>query len=120
MVLGQQRMGWPPQRTATAVAQGPFDGAGAFVFFTHYESRKANEIAAHPADGEPVLFPFGMGWSARWRSWAGRADQRSWPNSLSYFPLAVRSVKPAGGGLGCRQHSTVIGFAAHPRKPMEA
>ncbi|MBD2719274.1 pyridoxamine 5'-phosphate oxidase [Synechococcus sp. FACHB-909] len=98
MVLGTSDGVRPSARTVLLKA---FDERG-FVFFTHYESRKASEIAAHPEVS--LLFP----WYGLERQVAilGRAERISAAESLAYF-----LSRPVGSRLGAwvSQQSTVIG-----------
>ncbi len=98
MVLGTSDGVRPSARTVLLKA---FDGRG-FVFFTHYESRKASEIAAHPQVS--LLFP----WYGLERQVAilGRAERISAAESLAYF-----LSRPVGSRLGAwvSQQSAVIG-----------
>ena len=98
MVLGTTDGSRPSARTVLLKA---FDERG-FVFFTHYESRKATEIAAH---GEvSLLFP----WYGLERQVAilGRAERIGAAESLAYF-----LSRPFGSRLGAwvSQQSAVIG-----------
>jgi pyridoxamine 5'-phosphate oxidase len=97
MVLGTSDGVRPSARTVLLKA---FDGRG-FVFFTHYESRKATEIAAHPEVS--LLFP----WYGLERQVAilGRAERISAAESLAYF-----LSRPIGSRLGAwvSQQSAVI------------
>ncbi len=97
MVLGTSDGVRPSARTVLLKA---FDERG-FVFFTHYESRKASEIAAHPEVS--LLFP----WYGLERQVAilGRAERISAAESLAYF-----LSRPVGSRLGAwvSQQSTVI------------
>ena len=98
MVLGTSDGVRPSARTVLLKA---FDARG-FVFFTHYESRKATEIAAHPEVS--LLFP----WYGLERQVAilGRAERISAAESLAYF-----LSRPFGSRLGAwvSQQSAVIG-----------
>lgn len=98
MVLGTSDGVRPSARTVLLKA---FDARG-FVFFTHYESRKATEIAAHPEVS--LLFP----WYGLERQVAilGRAERISAAESLAYF-----LSRPVGSRLGAwvSQQSAVIG-----------
>lgn len=98
MVLGTSDGTRPSARTVLLKA---FDARG-FVFFTHYESRKATEIAAHPQVS--LLFP----WYGLERQVAilGRAERISAAESLAYF-----LSRPIGSRLGAwvSQQSAVIG-----------
>jgi pyridoxamine 5'-phosphate oxidase len=98
MVLGTSDGVRPSARTVLLKA---FDERG-FVFFTHYESRKASEIAAHPEVS--LLFP----WYGLERQVAilGRAERISAAESLAYF-----LSRPVGSRLGAwvSQQSAVIG-----------
>lgn len=98
MVLGTSDGVRPSARTVLLKA---FDERG-FVFFTHYESRKASEIAAHPEVS--LLFP----WYGLERQVAilGRAERISAAESLAYF-----LSRPFGSRLGAwvSQQSAVIG-----------
>ena len=97
MVLGTSDGRRPSARTVLLKA---FDGRG-FVFFTHYDSRKATEIAAHPEVS--LLFP----WYGLERQVAilGRAERISAAESLAYF-----LSRPVGSRLGAwvSQQSAVI------------
>ncbi|MBC1261989.1 pyridoxamine 5'-phosphate oxidase [Synechococcus sp. BSF8S] len=97
MVLGTSDGTRPSARTVLLKA---FDGRG-FVFFTHYESRKATEIAAHPEVS--LLFP----WYGLERQVAilGRAERISAGESLAYF-----LSRPLGSRMGAwvSQQSAVI------------
>jgi pyridoxamine 5'-phosphate oxidase len=97
MVLGTSDGVRPSARTVLLKA---FDDRG-FVFFTHYESRKANEIAGHPEVS--LLFP----WYGLERQVAilGRAERISAADSLAYF-----LSRPVGSRLGAwvSQQSAVI------------
>ncbi len=97
MVLGTTDGSRPSARTVLLKA---FDGRG-FVFFTHYESRKATEIAAHPQVS--LLFP----WYGLERQVAilGRAERIGAAESLAYF-----LSRPFGSRLGAwvSQQSAVI------------
>ncbi|MFY8149138.1 MAG: pyridoxamine 5'-phosphate oxidase [Prochlorococcaceae cyanobacterium] len=97
MVLGTTDGQRPSSRTVLLKA---YDRRG-FVFFTHYRSRKATEIAAHPAVS--LLFP----WYGLERQVAilGRAERISALESLAYF-----SSRPFGSRLGAwvSQQSSVI------------
>lgn len=97
MVLGSSDGQRPSARTVLLKA---FDRRG-FVFFTNYESRKAREIAAHPAVS--LLFP----WYPLERQVAilGTATRISAAESLAYF-----SSRPFGSRLGAwvSQQSAVI------------
>lgn len=97
MVLGTSDGARPSARTVLLKA---FDARG-FVFFTHYESRKASEIAAHPEVS--LLFP----WYGLERQVAilGRAERISGAESLAYF-----LSRPVGSRLGAwvSQQSAVI------------
>ncbi|APD47167.1 pyridoxamine 5'-phosphate oxidase [Synechococcus sp. CS-602] len=109
MVLGSSDGCRPSARTVLLKA---FDARG-FVFFTHYESRKANEIAAHPEVS--LLFP----WYGLERQVAilGRAERISAAESLSYF-----LSRPFGSRLGAwvSQQSTVIGSRSILESQLEA
>jgi len=98
MVLGTSDGVRPSARTVLLKA---FDERG-FVFFTHYESRKASEIGAHPEVS--LLFP----WYGLERQVAilGRAERISAAESLAYF-----LSRPFGSRLGAwvSQQSAVIG-----------
>ncbi|WP_216902434.1 pyridoxamine 5'-phosphate oxidase [Synechococcus sp. CCY 9618] len=98
MVLGTSDGRRPSSRTVLLKA---FDPRG-FVFFTHYESRKAREIAAHPQVS--LLFP----WYGLERQVAilGRAERIGAAESLAYF-----LSRPHGSRLGAwvSQQSAVIG-----------
>ncbi|MCP9786940.1 pyridoxamine 5'-phosphate oxidase [Cyanobium sp. N5-Cardenillas] len=98
MVLGTSDGVRPSARTVLLKA---FDERG-FVFFTHYESRKATEIAAHPEVS--LLFP----WYGLERQVAilGRTERISAAESLAYF-----LSRPIGSRLGAwvSQQSAVIG-----------
>jgi pyridoxamine 5'-phosphate oxidase len=87
MVLGTRDGVRPSARTVLLKA---IDARG-FVFFTHYESRKATEIAAHPEVS--LLFP----WYGLERQVAilGRAERISAAESLAYF-----LSRPVGSRLG--------------------
>lgn len=97
MVLGTSDGVRPSARTVLLKA---FDARG-FVFFTHYDSRKATEIAAHPQVS--LLFP----WYGLERQVAilGRAERISTAESLAYF-----LSRPLGSRLGAwvSQQSAVI------------
>lgn len=97
MVLGTSDGVRPSARTVLLKA---FDARG-FVFFTHYDSRKATEIAAHPQVS--LLFP----WYGLERQVAilGRAERISTAESLAYF-----LSRPIGSRLGAwvSQQSAVI------------
>ncbi|MEB3264631.1 MAG: pyridoxamine 5'-phosphate oxidase [Synechococcus sp.] len=97
MVLGTSDGHRPSSRTVLLKA---FD-AGGFVFFTHYGSRKAREIAAQPAVS--LLFP----WYGLERQVAilGTAERIGALESLAYF----RS-RPFGSQVGAwvSQQSSVI------------
>ncbi len=98
MVLGTTHGNRPSARTVLLKA---FDARG-FVFFTHYESRKAREIAAHPQVS--LLFPwYGL---ERQVMVLGRAERISAAESLAYF-----LSRPYGSRLGAwvSQQSAVIG-----------
>ncbi len=98
MVLGTSDGRRPSARTVLLKA---FDERG-FVFFTHYESRKATEIAAHPEVS--LLFPwYGL---ERQVIVLGRAERISAAESLAYF-----LSRPVGSRLGAwvSQQSAVIG-----------
>ncbi|MCT0229920.1 pyridoxamine 5'-phosphate oxidase [Synechococcus sp. CS-1324] len=97
MVLGTSDGARPSARTVLLKA---FDVRG-FVFFTHYESRKATEIAAHPQVS--LLFPwYGL---ERQVIVLGRAERISTAESLAYF-----LSRPVGSRLGAwvSQQSAVI------------
>jgi len=98
MVLSTVAADQPSSRTVLLKA---FDERG-FVFFTHYESRKATEIAAHPEVS--LLFP----WYGLERQVAilGRAERIGSAESLAYF-----LSRPIGSRLGAwvSQQSAVIG-----------
>jgi pyridoxamine 5'-phosphate oxidase len=98
MVLGTSDGHRPSARTVLLKA---FDARG-FVFFTHYGSRKATEIAAHPEVS--LLFP----WYGLERQVAilGRAERIGAAESLAYF-----LSRPHGSRLGAwvSQQSAVIG-----------
>lgn len=98
MVLGTSDGVRPSARTVLLKA---FDERG-FVFFTHYDSRKANEISAYPEVS--LLFP----WYGLERQVAilGRAERISAAESLAYF-----LSRPVGSRLGAwvSQQSAVIG-----------
>ena len=98
MVLGTSDGRRPSSRTVLLKA---FDERG-FVFFTHYQSRKALEIAAHPEVS--LLFP----WYGLERQVAilGQAGRISGAESLAYF-----LSRPHGSRLGAwvSQQSAVIG-----------
>jgi pyridoxamine 5'-phosphate oxidase len=87
----------PTQRT---VLLKYFDRQG-FVFFTNYESRKAQQISLNPKVS--ILFP----WWALERQVAitGQAEKISTAESLTYF-----LSRPRGSQLGawCSQQSSVI------------
>ncbi|MFZ4667527.1 MAG: pyridoxamine 5'-phosphate oxidase [Prochlorotrichaceae cyanobacterium] len=89
--------GMPTQRT---VLLKYFDRQG-FVFFTNYESRKAQQISLNPKVS--ILFP----WWALERQVAitGQAEKISTAESLTYF-----LSRPRGSQLGawCSQQSSVI------------
>jgi len=89
--------GMPTQRT---VLLKYFDRQG-FVFFTNYESRKAQQISLNPKVS--ILFP----WWALERQVAitGQAGKISTAESLTYF-----LSRPRGSQLGawCSQQSSVI------------
>ncbi|WP_094510815.1 pyridoxamine 5'-phosphate oxidase [Synechococcus sp. MW101C3] len=97
MVLGTSDGVRPSARTVLLKA---FDARG-FVFFTHYDSRKATEIAAHPQVS--LLFP----WYGLERQVAilGLAERISTAESLAYF-----LSRPLGSRLGAwvSQQSAVI------------
>jgi pyridoxamine 5'-phosphate oxidase len=97
LVLGTSDGHRPSARTVLLKA---FDERG-FVFFTHYESRKASEIGAHPEVS--LLFP----WYGLERQVAilGRAERISAAESLAYF-----LSRPVGSRLGAwvSQQSAVI------------
>jgi len=97
MVLGISDGVRPSARTVLLKA---FDARG-FVFFTHYESRKASEIGAHPEVS--LLFP----WYGLERQVAilGRAERIGAADSLAYF-----LSRPVGSRLGAwvSQQSAVI------------
>ena len=89
--------GIPNQRT---VLLKYFDRKG-FVFFTNYESRKAQHIALHPQVS--LLFPW---WPLeRQVAITGQAEKISPGDSLTYF-----LSRPRGSQLGawCSQQSSVI------------
>jgi len=89
--------GTPTQRT---VLLKYFDRKG-FVFFTNYESRKAQHIALHPQVS--LLFPW---WPLeRQVAITGQAEKISSGESLTYF-----LSRPRGSQLGawCSQQSSVI------------
>lgn len=89
--------GHPTQRT---VLLKYFDDGG-FVFFTNYNSRKANHIANHPNNA--MLFP----WHALQRQVEvhGVAEKVGAAESLKYFAL-----RPRGSQLGAwvSEQSTVV------------
>ena len=97
MVLGTTDGKRPSSRTVLLKA---YDERG-FVFFTNYESRKAQEIAANPHAS--LLFP----WYPLERQVGilGRAERISAAESLAYF-----TSRPHGSRLGAwvSQQSTVI------------
>jgi pyridoxamine 5'-phosphate oxidase len=97
MVLGTSNGLRPSARTVLLKA---FDERG-FVFFTHYESRKATEIGAHPEVS--LLFPwYGL---ERQVVILGRAERIGATESLAYF-----LSRPVGSRLGAwvSQQSAVI------------
>jgi pyridoxamine 5'-phosphate oxidase len=97
MVLGTSDGVRPSARTVLLKA---FDARG-FVFFTHYDSRKATEIAAQPQVS--LLFPwYGL---ERQVMVLGRAERISTADSLAYF-----LSRPLGSRLGAwvSQQSAVI------------
>jgi pyridoxamine 5'-phosphate oxidase len=97
MVLGTTDGKRPSSRTVLLKA---YDERG-FVFFTNYESRKAQEIAENP--DASLLFP----WYPLERQVGilGRAERISAAESLAYF-----ASRPHGSRLGAwvSQQSTVI------------
>ena len=97
MVLGTTDGKRPSSRTVLLKA---YDERG-FVFFTNYESRKAQEIAKNP--GASLLFP----WYPLERQVGilGRAERISAAESLAYF-----ASRPHGSRLGAwvSQQSTVV------------
>lgn len=97
MVLGTTDGKRPSSRTVLLKA---YDERG-FVFFTNYDSRKAQEIAANP--NASLLFP----WYPLERQVGilGRAERISAAESLAYF-----TSRPHGSRLGAwvSQQSTVI------------
>ncbi|KEF40921.1 MAG: pyridoxine 5'-phosphate oxidase [Cyanobium sp. CACIAM 14] len=98
MVLGTSDGSRPSARTVLLKA---FDARG-FVFFTHYESRKATEIAVHPEVS--LLFPwYGL---ERQVMVLGRAERIGAAESLAYF-----LSRPVGSRLGAwvSHQSKVIG-----------
>jgi len=78
-----------------------YDETG-FVFFTNYESRKSEQIAAHPKVA--LLFPWVA--LARQIRITGRADRISTAESLTYF-----ATRPRGSQIGAwaSPQSRVIG-----------
>jgi len=78
-----------------------YDETG-FVFFTNYESRKSEQIAAHPKVA--LLFPWVA--LARQIRIMGRADRISTAESLTYF-----ATRPRGSQIGAwaSPQSRVIG-----------
>lgn len=97
MVLGTTDGKRPSSRTVLLKA---YDERG-FVFFTNYESRKAQEIASHPEVS--LLFP----WYPLERQVGilGRAERISAAESLAYF-----ASRPHGSRLGAwvSQQSSVV------------
>ena len=97
MVLGTTDAKRPSARSVLLKA---YDERG-FVFFTNYESRKAQEIAANPQVS--LLFPWYP--LERQVSILGRAERISTAESLAYF-----ASRPHGSRLGAwvSQQSAVI------------
>ena len=95
MVLGTSDGRRPSSRTVLLKA---FDERG-FVFFTHYESRKALEIAAHPEVS--LLFP----WYGLERQVAILGQAGAHRRAPNRWPTSSPARSAAAWGPGCRSRA---------------